>query len=90
MDDFLIAFGALWFVICLYACLAYHISGIGPGAAQQSKSPPWISKETFMPTYTVSASAACYPRGPKRNWRQRVLRRSTRPSRPEFSGQSKE
>ncbi len=80
MDDFLIVFGALWFVICLYAGLAYRIRGIGPGVAPQGKSLPWIRKETIMPTYTVSASAACYPRGRRRNSRQRSLRCMTRPS----------
>lgn len=78
MDDFLIAFGALWFVICVYASLAHHLRGKEPDAAPQSKSLPWRSKETFMPPYTESASAGFYPRGQKRNSRQRLLHCITR------------
>ncbi|GEM_PF-4329952 len=78
MDDFLIAFGALWFVICVYASLAYHLRRSEPDAAPQSKSLPWLGKETFMPPYTDSASAGFYPRGHRRNSRQRLLRCITR------------
>jgi hypothetical protein len=78
MDDFLIAFGALWVVICAYAILAYHIKGTELGTAPPPR--PWISEETFPPTHTESASGTDYPREPRRNSRQRLLRCAMRSS----------
>lgn len=85
MDKFLIAFGVLCFVTCVYTRLAYRIKEIEPEAEPPSGSLPWISKAAFMPACPSFASAACYPREPRRNSRQRLLRCSTSPGRTRSS-----
>ena len=79
MDDFLIAFGALWVVICAYAIVAYHIRGIEHGTAPPPTPSPWISDEASMPAH--AGSGACHSRWPRRTSRQRLLRCATRPPR---------
>jgi len=45
MDDFLIAFGVLWLVICAYAGVAFRISGMALDEAVPGESLPGIGKE---------------------------------------------
>ena len=74
MDDFLIAFGALWTVICVYAMLAYHFKESGPDTTPPSMPALWFSSESSAPEQAVSASGTAYPREARRNARRRLMR----------------
>ena len=78
MDDFLIAFGALWFVVCVCVCLLYRIRGIDAEADVSTTSLPWTGKEAFMSAGHVSAFSACYSHSSRRNARRRSQRRAAR------------
>ena len=78
MDDFLIAFGALWVVICAYAIVAYHIRGYESETASPSEPLQWINRETPVPSYPLPNSWPSCPHGTRGRARQRVSRCSTR------------
>jgi hypothetical protein len=74
MNDFLIAFGALWVVICAYAILAYNIKASDPAHTPASEPPSWFDRERALPDCVLSASWDPYPRAERAYSRQRLRR----------------
>ncbi|SPB17780.1 hypothetical protein NOV72_04985 [Caballeronia novacaledonica] len=75
MDDFLIAFGALWVVICVYAILAHHFKPSASDDVPPCTIPPWFEREEFAANaYAMSASGSLHPRESRGNSPRRLLR----------------
>jgi hypothetical protein len=78
MDDFLIAFGALWVVICVYAVLAHHFRSPEYNAISSVEIPRWTDAVAAMPSLTVSASGSSHRREPRGSSRRRLQSCATR------------
>ncbi|SAK68083.1 hypothetical protein AWB83_03144 [Caballeronia ptereochthonis] len=50
MNHFLIAFGTLWVLICVYAVLAHHFATSEPDVPSSCELPRWPGREVIMPT----------------------------------------
>lgn len=80
MNDFLITFGTLWVLICVYAILVHHFRTSEPDVISPDEIPRWPDMEAAVQTCAKSASGTSHPRAPRGTSRLRLQRCAKRSS----------